>query len=113
MRQLTPRRPHVTGACPHRPSIGGESVGGTRLLSRQSEARMSQSRRWWFVGLGALLVGACSEPLPPLFLQLVFTVQPRNATAGDAISPVVAVAIEDASGHTVTSATNVVTVALG
>jgi Tol biopolymer transport system component len=45
-------------------------------------------------------------------VQLAFTVQPSNAMAGVAISPVVAVAIEDASGHPVTSATDLVTVTI-
>ena len=75
---------------------------------------MSQLRRWWLVGVGAFIAAACSEslPPPPPAVQLAFTVQPSSATAGVAISPVVAVAIEDASGHTVTSATDVVTMTI-
>jgi len=69
----------------------------------------------------ALLVGiACSEstsPPPtvtvPTAVRLAFTVQPSNTTAGIAINPAVAVAIQDASGNTITSATDRVTVALG
>ena len=68
-----------------------------------------------------LLVGiACSEstsPPPtvtvPTAVGLAFTVQPSNTTAGIAINPAVAVAIRDASGNTITSATDRVTVALG
>ena len=69
----------------------------------------------------ALLMGvACNEstsPLPtvtvPTAVRLAFTVQPSNATAGVAISPPVTVAIQDASGKTMTNATERVTVALG
>jgi len=45
--------------------------------------------------------------------QLAFTAQPSNATAGAAISPAVTVTIQDASANTLTSATDLVTVALG
>src|SRR5713101_1698277 len=45
--------------------------------------------------------------------RLAFTVQPSNTTAGIAINPAVAVAIQDASGNTMTGATDWVTVALG
>src|SRR5947208_2790628 len=64
-----------------------------------------------------LLIVACggdagpTQPAAPT--KLVFTVQPTNATAGVAIASAVQVAIQDASGNTVTSATAAVTVALG
>ena len=45
--------------------------------------------------------------------QLAFTVLPSNTPAGVAISPNVAVSVRDASGNTVTSATNSITVAIG
>jgi hypothetical protein len=45
--------------------------------------------------------------------KLAFTVQPGNAAAGSSISPAVAVSIEDASGNVVTTATTMVTIALG
>ncbi len=45
--------------------------------------------------------------------KLVFSVQPSNAAAGASITPAVTVTIEDASGNTVTSATNTVTIAIG
>src|SRR5947208_3142801 len=56
-----------------------------------------------------LLIVACggdagpTQPAAPT--KLVFTVQPTNATAGVAIASAVQVAIQDASGNTVTSAT--------
>src|SRR5207248_2613246 len=45
--------------------------------------------------------------------KLAFTVQPGTAAAGAAIAPAVQVAIQDASGSTVTPATASMTVALG
>src|ERR1700694_4271021 len=54
---------------------------------------------------------APTQPAVPT--KLVFTVPPTNATAGVAIASDVQVAIQDASGNTVTSATATVTVGLG
>src|SRR5439155_1569082 len=45
--------------------------------------------------------------------QLVFTVQPSNATAGLAITPAVSVTAQDALGNTVSGFTGTVTVAIG
>src|SRR5207249_3793832 len=55
--------------------------------------------------------GSSTEPSPGPASKLVFTVQPRSSPAGTEIVP--AVLIQDASGNTVTTATNAVTVALG
>ena len=74
---------------------------------------MTQMWRWWFVGGGALMIAACTESIGPAAVKLGFTVVPSSATAGIAIGPVVAVAIQDASGNSVTRATNVVTVTIG
>ena len=49
----------------------------------------------------------------PPATQLVFTVQPSNATAGSAISPSVQVTARDASGNVSTSFTGAITIALG
>jgi dipeptidyl aminopeptidase/acylaminoacyl peptidase len=61
------------------------------------------------------MAAACTDRITPPSPEerVAFTVQPGNATAGIVISPAVAVAIEDASGNAVPSATNVVTVGLG
>src|SRR6266480_5534210 len=63
-----------------------------------------------------LALGACAASSPTgtssVATKLAFTVQPGTAAAGAAIAPV-QVAIQDASGNTVTSATTGVTVALG
>ena len=45
--------------------------------------------------------------------KLAFTVQPTNVVGGAVITPAVAVTIEDARGNPVTTATNVVTMAIG
>ena len=46
--------------------------------------------------------------------QVVFTVQPpTNTAAGSSITPAIQVSIEDAFGNIVTTATNIVTIALG
>src|SRR5437867_8707349 len=83
--------------------------------SRQLEAHMTQPRRWGYTIAGALLLAACTESTGPgaAAVKLAFTVQPGHTTAGAVISPAVAVAIQDASGTTVTSAAGAVTVALG
>ena len=52
-----------------------------------------------------------TEPAAPT--RLFFTVQPFNATAGDALAPSVQVVLQDASGKTVTTAVGEVTVTLG
>jgi len=70
------------------------------------------------LGIPVLLLAAlvaCSDGTGPATLvpaKLAFTVQPTNATAGSAFTPALTVTIEDSSGHPVTSATNVVTVAI-
>jgi len=45
--------------------------------------------------------------------KLAFTVQPTNVGAGGAITPAVLVAVQDASGNTITTATNSITMAIG
>lgn len=67
------------------------------------------------IAVGVMLEACGGEKLggPALAVRLAFTVPPANATAGAAITPPVRVSLEDASGTTVGSATNAVTVALG
>src|SRR5436309_7903914 len=45
--------------------------------------------------------------------KLAFTVQPSNTTSKAAITPAVQVTIQDASGNTVTTANNSITLAIG
>jgi alpha-tubulin suppressor-like RCC1 family protein len=72
---------------------------------------MKQLQEWWLVG--ALMLAACTDSTsPPAAAKLSFTVQPSDAMVGVAISPAVTVAIQDASGKTVRSATDVVSLAI-
>src|SRR5947208_7958495 len=57
--------------------------------------------------------GSTSGPVQPTATKLVFTVQPSNAVAGAANSPAVQVAVQDAQGNTVTTATTNISVAIG
>ena len=83
-------------------------------------------RFWVSVVLCGLALGGCSgsssgpvapppppPPPPPAAAKLAFIVQPSNAVAGAANTPGVQVAIQDAQGNTVTTATNSITVAIG
>src|SRR5690348_13064529 len=63
--------------------------------------------------LTAVTSPAFNIDAPPLPAKIAFTASPTGATAGAPISPPVRVAIQDATGATVTTATNAVTVALG
>src|SRR5437879_12874783 len=74
-------------------------------------------RRGWAVAVGALMLVACGgqngPTQPPSATHLSFTVQPSNTAAGAAITPAVQVAVQDAQGNTVTTATTSITVAIG
>ena len=76
-------------------------------------ARSSRSPVPWLL-LGCLLA-SCTDSTSSgqIPSQLEFTIQPAGTTAGVTIGPAVAVAIEDAGGNTITSATQEVTLALG
>jgi len=67
-----------------------------------------------FVGATALVFAACTDitPPPPSASRLAFIVQPSSTITGAVISPPVNVAVQDASGHTATTAIVAVTVAL-
>src|SRR5437762_1973131 len=57
--------------------------------------------------------GDAGPTQPAAATKLVFTVSPTNAAGAQPIAPAVQVAVQDASGNTVTSASATVTVALG
>src|SRR5205823_5982283 len=57
--------------------------------------------------------GSTSGPVQPTATKLVFTVQPSNAGAGAVNTPAVQVAVQDAQGNTVTTATTNISVAIG
>lgn len=83
-------------------------------------SRNAATRRWYAVGnggravLAAVALAACGHETtaPPRPAKLEFITPPSLTKAGVAISRI-QVAIEDASGNTVTDATNPVTVLLG
>ena len=89
------------------------------LVFHTKQARQALQRRLprlaalAFSAAGLALGCTDSTSSGPLPAQLEFTVQPLDATAGVAISPSVAVAIEDAGGNTITSATGEVTLTIG
>src|SRR5260370_2209505 len=61
-------------------------VGATTPL--HWEVRMTQLRRWWFLGAAALTLAACTEstaPAPPAAVKLALTVQRSNATSESAM----------------------------
>ena len=57
--------------------------------------------------------GEAGPTQPAAATKLVFTVQPTSAAGAQPITPAVQIAVQDASGNTVTSASATVTVALG
>lgn len=62
----------------------------------------------------ALLAIACTEPTPVIVpTKLAFTIQPGPTTAGGSIVPAVAVAVQDAAGNTISSASNSITITIG
>jgi alpha-tubulin suppressor-like RCC1 family protein len=64
----------------------------------------------------ALLVAGCgggSGPTSPTAAKLAFSVQPSTTAAGHAITPAVQVAVQDAQGKTLTSASASITLAIG
>ncbi len=95
----TPRTP------PARPGAAPRNCLTSFMGSRAAIAAL-------LAGAAALACGGSTQPPSTgAATKLSFTVQPSSATAGAGIAP--AVAIQDASGNTVTSATGAVTVALG
>ncbi len=87
---------------------------------QRDDPSLAPRRRWAFwlgvalcgVGLGGCS-GSTSGPVQPTAAKLVFTVQPSTAAAGGVITPAVQVAVQDAQGNTVTTATTSITVAIG
>ncbi len=81
----------------------------TTTGSYSATASLASSSQW--IMQMVAFRAASSGVGPPS--KLAFTVQPTNVVAGAAITPAVAVTIEDASGNPVTTATNAVTMAIG
>ncbi len=97
----------LTGATPTTDANGIATVGswtlGPLAGANSVKAAIDHATSTSFAATG-------TAPPPA---QLAFTVQPGPASSGLAISPAVVVAVQDASGNTVTSAGGSVTLALG
>src|SRR5437899_1710308 len=97
---------------PRRPRAG--EAGSTE--SGRREGVLARGAFWVGVVLCGIALGGCSGnrsgPVRPA-AKLAFIVQPSNAAAGAGIAPAVQVAVQDAQGNTVTTATTSITVAIG
>src|SRR5437773_1100408 len=88
---------------------------------QQDDPSLAPRRRWAFwlgVALCGVAVGGCAKSsVGPAqtgpAAKVVFTVQPSNAVAGAVNTPAVQVAVQDAQGNTVTTATTSITLAIG
>lgn len=109
--------------CEHMLGVCYDPLAGARVTHdglRRSDPTDGGSRRRAFAPvLGVLLsLSGCGESSSPAPTQstpskVAFTVQPRTTAAGHTITPTVQVAIQDAVGNTVPSATNSITLAIG
>src|SRR5207244_7002577 len=93
-------------------------AGGTGSIERGRRAGVLARGGFWLgVALCGIALGGCagstSGPVQPTAAKLAFIVQPSNAVAGAAITPAMQVAVQDAQGNTVTTATTSITVAIG
>ncbi len=101
---------------------GGGTLSGTTTKSAVNGVATFSDLRVSNVGTGytlsvssPTLAGATSTPFAVVAgpaSKLVFIVQPGPATSGVAMAPALAVAVQDVAGNTVTSATNIISVAI-
>jgi hypothetical protein len=107
---------------------GGNGLGGTLTVTPQNGIATFSNLTVSTAGTGLTLLAASSNLTsatsvafsinapssgpPPSPTRLAYLQQPSNALTGAAISPAVQVAVEDASGNVLPTATNPVTVAL-
>ena len=103
---------------------GGNGLGGTLTVNAQngvatfSNLSVSTAGSYTLSAASSGLTSATSASFTIAAsgggtpARLVFLVQPSNASTGATISPAVQVAVQDANGNTVNSATNQVTLAL-
>ena len=101
---------------------GGTLTGTTTVAAANGVATLSglsinkAGTGYTLTGAASGLAGATSAGFnvaAATAAQLVFTVQPTNAAAGDVMSPAVRVTAQDAQGNTATGFTGIVTVAPG
>src|SRR6266699_2839888 len=105
---------------PRRPSYGIPPSGAVWDVKETRVMLTSESRVWrrCAARVAVLAVAACGGSQQGLIgpgraAKLAILVQPSAATAGAQITPAVQVAIQDASGRVVTTAANLVTLAIG
>ena len=107
---------------------GGTGLGGTLTVTPQNGIATFSNLTVSTAGTGltllaaspnltsatsvAFTINAPSSGPPPTPTRLAYLQQPSNAVTGAAISPAVQVAVEDASGNVLPTATNPITVAL-
>src|SRR5439155_189354 len=108
----------VLDANPARGTLSGtktvDAVGGVATFSGLSVDKAGTG--YTLVALSGALASATSAGFdigPSAPAKLGFTAQPSTATAGVAISPAVQIAVQDQFGNTVSSATVLLTVAIG
>src|SRR5207249_3462096 len=104
-------------------NAGGGTLAGTTGVTAVGGVATSAHLSTNQVGTGYTLAATATGVTPATSTafnvtvgaaaQLVFSVQPSNATAGVAIAPAVRVTAQDAQGNTATQFTGSVTVALG
>jgi hypothetical protein len=104
--------------------VGGTGLAGTLTVTPQngvatfSNLSVSNAGSYTLSASSPTLTSATSTgftitaPSLPTAVKLAFSVQPSNALTQATITPAVQVALEDASGNTVATATNPVTIAL-
>src|SRR5687768_3288521 len=102
---------------------GGGSLSGTTTVAAVNGVATFADLRISGAGAGYTLsvsspglTSATSAPFSVTALpasKLAFVVQPGPVTAGTVFAPAVTVAVQDAAGNTITSATNLVSLAIG
>ena len=112
---------HDRAVAPQRHCASGSTGGGGSSERRRRAAVLARGGLWVGVVLCGVALGGCSGsssgPVAPTGVgpaaKLIFAVQPSNAAAGAGITPAMQVAVQDAQGNTVTTATTSITVAIG
>src|SRR5437588_2326036 len=102
------------------PISGSTGEGGSTKRGRRRGV-LARGGFWVAVVLCGVALGGCSGstsgPVQPSGVgpaaKVVFIAQPSGAAAGAAITPGVRVAVQDAQGNTVTTATTSITLAIG
>src|SRR5438093_6178108 len=112
---------HDRAVAPQRHCASGSTGGGGSSERRRRAAVLARGGLWVGVVLCGVALGGCSGssggPVAPTGVgpaaKLSFAVQPSNAAAGAGITPAMQVAVQDAQGNTVSTATTSITVAIG